>query len=281
VSRGAAATLPGPPPGAWTGDSPRPAPTALVPDRAAAVPVVEARGVRKRFAGGAEVLRGIDLRLTRGEMVGLVGASGAGKTTLLRLLNGALRPTAGELRVMGTDLTALDGAGLRAHRRRVATIAQQHGLVPRTSALYNVLLGRLGRVPLWRALRAAVAPSAAERAAAGRLLAELGLAGVLRQPVDLLSGGQQQRVAVARALLQDAELVLADEPVASVDHETAHLILGVLSRLATGEGRAVVVSLHQRDLALRFCTRLVALDRGLVTYDGPPDVTAWRDAYDV
>lgn len=237
--------------------------------------VVVATELSKRYDNGVEALRGIDLRLKRGEMVGILGASGSGKTTLLRLLNGSLRPSAGTLRVLGKDVASLRGRDLLMTRRRVAVIAQQHSLVPRTSVLHNVLLGRLGRVPLWRALWSAVAPGAAERAAASRVLAQLGLVGVLYQPVDALSGGQQQRVAVARALLQGGELIVADEPVASVDQETAGLILDVLRRLAHEAGLTVVVSLHQRALAQMYCRRVIALNDGMLVYDGPPGDAAW------
>lgn len=208
-------------------------------------------------------------------MVGLLGPSGTGKTTLLRLINGAIRPTGGSLRVLGQDVGTLKGAALRTHRRRVATIAQQHSLVPRATALHNILLGRLGHVPLWQALWSAAIPSAAERQAALSVVSRLGLPDVLDVPVDLLSGGQQQRIAVARALLHGGEIVLADEPVASVDQETAHLILETLRRLALEEQRTVLVSLHQRAFALRYCTRLVTLDHGTIVYDGPPSAAAW------
>ncbi len=236
--------------------------------------VFEAAGVSKRYPNGADALRAVDLRVSRGEMVGLLGPSGAGKTTLLRLAGAAAWPTSGTLRVLGEDVFSLHGRRLRALRGRVATIAQQHSLIPRVTAQQNVLLGRAGGRPLWRALRASLAPSDGERAAAHRALASLSIGEALDRPVDSLSGGQQQRVAVARALLQGGELVLADEPVASVDQETAEQILAVLRRLVNEEGRTVLVSLHQPALALRYCTRIVTLARGAVVYDGPADKTA-------
>ncbi|MGI8424188.1 MAG: phosphonate ABC transporter ATP-binding protein [Chloroflexota bacterium] len=231
--------------------------------------IVEAADVAKSYAGGAVALRNVSLRVGPGEVVGLLGPSGAGKTTLLRLLGAAIWPTGGSLRVLGRDVRTLRGAQLRAHRRRVSTIAQQHSLVPRLTALQNVLLGRAGGRPLWQAMFAAIAPRDLDRADAFRELAALGIGEQLDRPVDHLSGGQQQRVAVARALLQDGDLIIADEPVASVDQETAEVILDVLRRVAMDDGRTVVVSLHQRALATRYCTRLVTLERGEVMYDGP------------
>ncbi len=242
--------------------------------------VFEAAGLSKRYPNGADALRAVDLRVSRGEMVGLLGPSGAGKTTLLRLAGAAAWPTSGALRVLGEDVFSLRGGRLRALRRRVATIAQQHSLIPRVTAQQNVLLGLAGGRPLWRSLRSALAPSDGERAAAHRALASLNIGEALDRPVDSLSGGQQQRVAVARALLQGGELVLADEPVASVDQETAEQILAVLRHLVDEEGRTVLVSLHQRALAMRFCTRIVTLARGAVVYDGPADEIASDAASD-
>ena len=242
--------------------------------------VFEAAGLTKRYPNGADALRAVDLRVSRGEMVGLLGPSGAGKTTLLRLAGAAAWPTSGALRVLGEDVFSLRGGRLRALRRRVATIAQQHSLIPRVTAQQNVLLGLAGGRPLWRSLRSALAPSDGERAAAHRALASLNIGEALDRPVDSLSGGQQQRVAVARALVQGGELVLADEPVASVDQETAEQILAVLRHLVDEEGRTVLVSLHQRALAMRFCTRIVTLARGAVVYDGPADETASDAASD-
>lgn len=239
-------------------------------------PAVLASGVTKRYANGAVALRNVSLRVEHGEMVGLLGPSGSGKTTLLRLVNASLWPSDGTLRVLGIDTNSLRGRALRDFRRRVATVAQQHSLVPRVSAAQNVLLGQAGRVPLWRMIWSKVIPNHAERTAVFRLLAELGLGEALDQPVDSLSGGQQQRVAVARSLFQGGNLIIADEPVASVDQETAEQILSVLRRLTREQGKTVLVSLHQRALAKEYCSRLVTLERGQIVYDGPPSAGAWQ-----
>jgi phosphonate transport system ATP-binding protein len=239
---------------------------------------IEARGLVKRYPGGVEALRGLDLTIAPGEFVGLLGTSGSGKTTLFRLLVGALRPTAGELRVLGTSLARCRTGALRRLRRRLALVYQQHNLVPSLSVAQNVLLGRLGRVPLPRALGWLVHLTAAERAAVYRVLAELGLADRLYSRVDGLSGGQQQRVAVARALLDPPELLLADEPIASVDAATATLILEQFARLNREHGTTVLVSLHQHAFARRYCRRVLVLAQGALVYDGPPDGGAPLDA---
>lgn len=231
-----------------------------------ALPTIQAQGLEKQYANGVHALRGISLEVFPGEMVGLVGSSGSGKTTLLRLLNGSLRPTAGSLCVLGEDLAALRGRRLRHLRASVATIAQQPGLVPRTSARHNVLLGQLGRVSLWQSLLRTLLPRADDGQAVRLLLGRLGLDGVIHQPVEALSGGQRQRVAVARALLQEGRVLLADEPVSSVDPDTAEVVLRVLRQEAE-RGRAVVVSLHQPLLARAYCSRLVQLDRGALQTD--------------
>ena len=196
--------------------------------------------------------------MERGELVGLVGPSGAGKTTLLRLIGGALLPTAGTLAVLGRDVRGLAPAEMRRLRRRVAVVPQAHGLVGGLNAVQSVAAGRAGRAGALAAARALVWPARAERQACFAALDRLGVGELLDQRVDQLSGGQQQRVAVARALYQDADLVVADEPVASVDGETAEVIMGVLGDLVA-RGRTVLVSLHQPELAARHCHRLVRL----------------------
>ena len=196
--------------------------------------------------GGRPVLRGAALEVAPGEVVAIEGASGAGKTTLIRALAG-LVPCRGRI--------AAGGA-------RPAVVFQQHALAGRLSARDNVLVGALGRVGFWRA--ALRLWPAAERAGAEACLARVGLAGLGARRADRLSGGQRQRVAIARALLQRAPVLLADEPVASLDPGNAAAVLGLLRDLARAEGLAVLVSLHQPDLARRFADRRLRLADGII-----------------
>jgi phosphonate transport system ATP-binding protein len=242
------------------------------------VVAIEAAALAKRYPSGVVGLRGLDVLIMPGEMVGLLGRSGSGKTTLFRLLIGALRPTGGRLAVLGQALEHVHTGELRRLRRRLALIYQQHNLVPSLTVAQNVLLGRLGRVPLWRAVGWLVHLSAADRAAVFAVLAELGIADKLYERVDALSGGQQQRVAVARALLDPPELLLADEPIASVDAATATLILERFQRLNRERGTTVLVSLHQTDFARRYCSRVLVLDHGTLRYDGSPSGLASFEA---
>jgi phosphonate transport system ATP-binding protein len=238
--------------------------------RALPATVIEAAGLAKRYGGGVVGLRGLDLTVAPGELVGVLGPSGSGKTTLFRLLVGALRPSSGRLSVLGQDLGSAHRGELRRLRRRLALIYQQHNLVPSLSVAQNVLLGRLGRVPLWRALGWLVALSAAERAAVFAVLDELGIGHKLYTRVDQLSGGEQQRVAIARAVLDPPALLMADEPIASVDAATATLILERFQRLNREHGTTVLVSVHQAEFARRYCPRVLVLSRGALVYDGPP-----------
>lgn len=220
---------------------------------------MEARGLAKRFANG-QGLAPLGLCVRRGRLVGLVGPSGAGKTTFFRLLVGALVPTGGTLTVLGQDMHAIGPGALRRLRARIAFVPQAHGLVGGLSAVQNVAMGRAGRAGAVVSVRSLVLPTRADRQAGFDALDRLGVGELLDQRVDQLSGGQQQRVAVARALHQDGELVVADEPVASVDGQTAEAILGVFAELVS-RGRTVLVSLHQSDLAARYCDDLVRLTR--------------------
>jgi phosphonate transport system ATP-binding protein len=232
---------------------------------------IEAAGLAKRYPNGGYGLRGLDVRIEPGELVGLLGPSGSGKTTLFRLLVGALRPTTGHLGVLGQPMERARRGDLRRLRRRLALVYQQHNLVPSVSVVRNVLHGRLGRMPLWRALADLVHLPAADRATVFAVLDDLGIGDKLYRRVDELSGGEQQRVAVARALLDPPELLLADEPIASVDAATATLILDRFQRLNREQGATVLVSLHQADFARRYCPRVLVLAKGALVYDGPPD----------
>ena len=235
------------------------------------VPTITADGLGKRYPNGVTALRDVSITVRAGEVIGLLGRSGSGKTTLFRLLVGALRPTGGQLSVLGTDVSTAHGASLRALRRRIAWVTQQHNLVPSLSTAHNVLLGQIGREPLWRVLLRLLWLPERDRRTAFDVLNELGIADKLYERADDLSGGQQQRVAVARAILGKPELVLADEPVASVDARTAEEVLMALLRLNAQHDATVLLSLHQPEVALRLCPRIVVLERGSIVFDGPPE----------
>jgi phosphonate transport system ATP-binding protein len=235
------------------------------------VAAIEAAGLAKRYPSGGFGLRGLDVTIAPGEFVGLLGASGSGKTTLFRLLVGALRPTAGHLGVLGQAMEHARAGDLRRLRQRLALVYQQHNLVPSVSVVRNVLNGRLGRAPLWQTLASVAHLADDDRAAVYAMLEDLGIGDKLYRRVDELSGGEQQRVAVARALLDPPELLLADEPIASVDAATATLILDRFQRLHREHGTTILVSLHQAEFARRYCPRVLVLAQGNLIYDGPPD----------
>jgi phosphonate transport system ATP-binding protein len=204
-------------------------------------------------------------------MVALLGPSGSGKSTLLRHLSGLVvgdRRAPCCVEVMGQAIQK-DGAlchGVRRIRARVGFIFQQFNLVERLSVLTNVLVGRLGRMPLWRSLPRRF--TAVERQEALEALERVGIAEHALKRAGNLSGGQQQRAAIARALVQGAEIILADEPIASLDPHASHLVMQTLSKINQEDGVTVLVSLHQVDFALAYCSRVVALKDGRVKYDG-------------
>ncbi len=223
-------------------------------------PLLEVRGLGHSL-GGRMVLAGVDLSVRRGEFVALLGPSGAGKTTLIKCITGLMRPERGEVRIAGAELSTLQGR----ERRRVAVVFQQFNLVRRLSALDNVLAGRLGHVPAWRGWLRQF--ERADRRLALACLDRVGLLAQAGQRADTLSGGQQQRVAIARALAQQPELIVADEPVASLDPSASAGILELLQAICRDDGVAVVCSLHQLELAQQFAHRLVGLAAGRVQFD--------------
>lgn len=232
--------------------------------------MIEIDNLNKTF-GALKALSGVSLKIEEGEMVALIGASGSGKSTLLRHLSGlaAADEDSGSLTVNGGQVQAggLISAKIRRLRSRVGVVFQQFNLVGRLNVHTNVLLGALGRTPLWRSLFLAF--SRADRLMALEALERVGIAETAWQRASTLSGGQQQRAAIARALTQNARVLLADEPIASLDPESSRRIMDLLLSLNQTEKMTVVVSLHQVDYALKYCPRAIALHHGRVVYDGP------------
>lgn len=217
--------------------------------------------------GVTRALDGLTLAARGGERLALIGRSGAGKTTLFRLLNATLRPTGGRLLFDGREVEGMSARELRAMRRRVGTIYQQHHLVPSLSVLDNALCGRLGRWSLWQTARSLVRPARLDVREAEHVLELVGLADKLRERADALSGGQQQRLAVARALMQRPDVILADEPVASLDPGLADSVMSLLHRVADDDRRTLLVALHNVELALNYFPRVVALRGGRIAFD--------------
>lgn len=239
--------------------------------------IIAADKLQKLYANG-QGIRELSLRVGKGELIGVLGHSGAGKTTLIRLLCGAVFPTGGSLEVMGQDMTAVTRAELKGIRRQIATVYQNFNVVPSLSVANNVLLGKLGSTSLFNTMKNLLFLAPSESEEIFRLLATLGIEDKFHERCQELSGGQQQRVAVARALFSDAELILADEPIASVDPATADLILKLFLELKNN-GKTVIMNLHQITNAVQYCTRLIALEKGELAYDGPPQLFMKSTAY--
>ncbi len=240
-------------------------------DSQALTTAIEVRGLRKSF-GDVRALKDVSFDVRRGEMIALLGASGSGKSTLLRHLCGLHRADAGSdstVRVLGRTVQSAGrlAADVRATRAHIATIFQQFNLVDRLPVMDNVLAGALHRQPLWRALLRRFPAAEMQRAYEG--LAKVGIEGCAWQRASTLSGGQQQRAAISRALVQGAELILADEPIASLDPESSRRVMELLAQVHRELGVTVLVSLHQVDFAFAFCPRTIALRGGEIVHDGP------------
>jgi len=230
------------------------------------------RHLDKHFANGRHALRDINLDVAQGDMVALIGASGSGKSTLLRHVAGLVAADGGSESLIEIDGQCVQRAGrihrdIRKVRSQVGFVFQQFNLVARLPVLVNVLVGSLHRTPWWRSWTRMF--PAHERARALDALARVGIADCHAQRASTLSGGQQQRAAIARALVQGAKVVLADEPIASLDPESSRKVMEILARINREDGCTVVVSLHQVDIAMKYCPRVVALNQGRIVFDGP------------
>ena len=218
--------------------------------------------------GEVRAVDAVTLDVPKGQMLGVIGRSGAGKSTLLRMLNRLAEPSAGRIVFDGVDVTKLKGFELRRWRSRCAMIFQQFNLVPRLDVLTNVLLGRLNGHGFVASMLASF--PAKERADAIRALDRLDMTPQALQRADTLSGGQQQRVAIARALMQRPDVLLADEPIASLDPRSAGIVMDALRRINKEDGLTVVCNLHTLDTARTYCDRVVAMLAGKVVFDGHP-----------
>ncbi len=225
-------------------------------------------GLTKAFAG-IKALDTLSLEVPRGQFVGVIGRSGAGKSTLLRSLNGLSAPTSGRISWDGQDVTALSGRALRDWRRRCAMIFQQFNLIGRLDVLDNVLMGRLAHAPFWRSTTKMWSRN--DKLLGMAALEQMGIGALAAQRADHLSGGQQQRVAICRALLQEPEIILADEPVASLDPRSSKIVMDALQRINKHFGLTVLCNLHSLELARTYCDRLVGMAGGRLVFDGAPE----------
>ncbi len=244
------------------------------------MPDLRIRGLHKTYPNGTVALRGIDLDVRSGEFLVLIGLSGSGKSTLLRCINRLVEPSGGTISFGDADVTAAAPAELRRIRRRIGMIFQQFNLVRRASVARNVVAGRLGYLPTWRSLSGRFGRDVLDLTRLN--LARVGIPEKAAARADSLSGGQQQRVGIARALMQAPELILADEPVASLDPATSHSVMRYLEEVNRSDGITVICALHFLSLARRYGTRVVALKDGGVVFDGSPqdiDEARFREIY--
>lgn len=227
--------------------------------------MLKIQNLSKTYPNGTQALTNVSFDVADGEFMVVIGLSGSGKSTLLRCINRLIEPTEGKIIWDGVDITAASPAELRQIRRKIGMVFQQFNLVKRSSVLTNVLAGRLGYVNPWASLIGIWPQEEKDRAL--QALARVGIAEKAHNRADSLSGGQQQRVGIARALMQDPKLILADEPVASLDPVLSHSILQYLEQL-NKEGITVICSLHFLDLVHRYATRVVALKDGIKVFEG-------------
>ena len=225
-------------------------------------------GLSKTYRTGDRALTEVSFEVPAGQVVGLIGPSGAGKSTLIRCINRLVEPTAGSVHLGDINVTAMSRRDLRRARRRIGMIFQEYALVERLTVMENVLSGRLGYVPFWRSFTRRFPEADIEKAF--RLLARVGLTEHADKRADALSGGQRQRVGIARALEQDPELLLVDEPTASLDPKTSRQIMRLILEICQERGLPAIINIHDVVLAQAFTQRIIGLQAGRVVFDGPP-----------
>ncbi|MGA0127377.1 MAG: phosphonate ABC transporter ATP-binding protein [bacterium] len=231
--------------------------------------MLELKKLGKRYRTGDHALKEVDLSVPAGQVLALIGPSGAGKSTLIRCINRLVEPTSGDVLLHGESLTRLRGGGLRKARRKIGMIFQEYALVERLSVMENVLSGRLGYVGFWASYFRRFPQSDIDTAFS--LLDRVGLEPMADKRADELSGGQRQRVGIARALIQNPELLLVDEPTASLDPKTSRQIMRLITELCTERKLAAIINIHDVALAQMFAQRIVGLQSGSIVYDGSPE----------
>ena len=249
-------------------------------EREAREPILKIEHLTKVYPGGTRALSDVSFQVARGEFLIIIGLSGSGKSTLLRCINRLIEPTSGKVFFDGRDVTAASAQELREIRRKIGMIFQQFNLVRRAPVVTNVLTGRLGYLPPTWALGNYFPRSLARQAMAN--LERVGIPEKAFARADALSGGQQQRVGIARALMQEPQLILADEPVASLDPATSHSVLRYVEELNKKDGITVLCCLHFLSLARRYGTRILAMKAGQIVFDGHPadiDDTRFKAIY--
>lgn len=242
--------------------------------------MIEFTDANVTYDGGVSAMKNLSLSIGEGEFVVIVGLSGAGKSTLIRAINGLVPLTSGGLNVLGHDVPALNRRGMRELRSEIGMIFQGFNLVDRTTVLNNVLMGRLGKVSLWRTLVGAYPRHDIQIAA--EALARVEILDKAYVRASNLSGGQRQRVGIARALAQQPSIVLADEPVASLDPPTSHVVMRYLQQISRELGITTIVNLHFLDLATKYADRIIGLRAGELVFDGAgsdADESTFRDIY--
>ena len=235
---------------------------------ASAQPALRLERLSKRYLTGDSALSAVELTVPRGQVLALIGPSGAGKSTLIRCVNRLVEPSEGKVFLGDTEVTALRRRELRAARRRIGMIFQEYALVERLSVMENVLSGSLGRYGFWRTLLRRFPSDGIRRAY--QLLERVELRGMENKRADALSGGERQRVGITRALHQEPELLLVDEPTASLDPRTSLRVMRLIVELCRERALTAVINMHDVPLATRFADRIVGLSRGSIVFDGPP-----------
>ncbi len=229
---------------------------------------LDIRRLRKEYVAGKPILKEISLTIEGRGITAIIGPSGTGKSTLVRCINRLVSPSAGEIHFQGQDLAQLSGAALRHARRKIGMVHQEYNLVERLSVMENVLSGRLGYMPAWKAWLRKFTPE--DVRTAFELLDAVGLGDFATRRADQLSGGQRQRVGIARALMQAPDLILADEPTSSLDPKTSVEVMEIMVRLTSERGIPVIINMHNVELAKRFANRIIGMARGEVVFDGQP-----------